>query len=85
MYRLLFVAFVAGCHNPCQDLCHDMADFARSECDIEVSDSQVEACVDMQGENDDRDALKVCRQYDEKRDIEDNWGCEELEIYFAGP
>ena len=86
MFRLLTAAacaVLAGCQNPCQDLCNDMANFARTECDIDVPDAQVDACIDAQDATDDRDALRVCRQFDSSRDIEEEWGCEELERYFT--
>ncbi len=89
MIRSLALAMItgaplaAGCGNPCQDLCKDMAAYAEDECGITVPDAQVTACIEAQAETTDDAALKVCRQYDSKSAIEEQWGCDELDQYFA--
>lgn len=74
----LFVVLAAGCHNPCQQLCVRMADYAE-ECGFTVPDSEVDACIEEQAKPDDK---QVCRDFGDAETIRDEWSCEELAAYF---
>ncbi len=80
---ILGIALAASsCRNSCQDLCYDMADFLEKECGITVNDADIQTCVDEQAGVDATDRA-ACRQFDGAKQIEEEWGCEELEGYFA--
>ena len=64
----------SGCANHCQNLCENMASFARSECDLSVPDGQVDDCITA-FEDSSSASEKAC---EENADIEneEGWTCE---------
>ena len=82
--RFLILAFstlFAGCHNPCQDLCKEMAAFAEDGCQKTLSDGEVRACIrehtrDQLNEGD----MAVCSEFTDT--ISAEWECRDLEPYF---
>jgi hypothetical protein len=78
---LALFSFLAGCHNPCQDLCKEMASFAEDSCQKTLSDGEVRACIrdhthDQLNEGD----IAVCSEFADT--ISNEWECEDLEPYF---
>ncbi len=69
---------VAGCTTPCQRLCVQLADYAR-ECGIEVSDAEVDACMDEQRDEPNQGA---CRRTGGADTIRSEWTCDDLEVFF---
>jgi hypothetical protein len=89
-FRLAAVALVlalgTACHNACQDICDEMANYAEDKCGFTVGADQIAACVDAEaGKNLDRDDRQACRQFGNRRSIDAEWGCEELADYFDAP
>ena len=76
----LTLILLTGCSNDCQLMCSTMADVARDECDLNVSESQVTSCVsafeDSSDEHED-----ACETYANVKD-EAGWTCEILDRYF---
>ncbi len=69
---------LAGCQNPCQQLCVRMADYAE-ECAFTVSDADLDACIEAQSPPEDP---AVCRDFGNAAQIREEWTCEDLGIYF---
>lgn len=72
---------MAGCHNPCQSVCTRMKNYAE-DCGIQVPDADLEACFERQKQIDHDDA-KACRDYGDPAAIENQWSCEDLEVYWS--
>ena len=68
-----------GC-SPCKSLCDDMAKFAEDTCGYTITSDMVSECKEVQGEKT-REERQDCRQV--RPVLEDEWDCEELEIYFS--
>ena len=77
---LVALAVLAGgCQNSCQRICHRMARFAE-QCGEEVSREEVQACVDAQASAEDR---AVCRELGSRSDIEAEWTCDDVAVYWS--
>lgn len=77
----LLLPLLGGCNNPCQALCVEIADFAKSECGLEFPDAQLDQCIaDHASANLAEGEPKVCR--DGRGDVETEWDCDEIEAYF---
>jgi hypothetical protein len=72
----------SACNNACQEICGRMANYAE-DCNLPVSDSEVDACIEEQAEATDEE-LKTCRQNGSAGDIRASWTCEQLAEYWAG-
>ena len=68
-----------GC-SPCQSLCNDMAKFAEDSCGYTITSDMLSECKEQQGEKT-REERQDCRQV--RPVLEEEWDCEELEIYFS--
>ena len=78
LFGSLFIGAL-GC-SPCKSLCNDMAKFAEDTCGDTVTADMVTECKEVQGEKT-REERQDCRQV--RPVLEDEWDCEELEIYFS--
>ena len=81
---MLFLLFsFTGCKNPCQQLCDEIADFVKNECESEL------------GESFSKEQIKECRieyrwQPKEERQacsialpkLKEEWTCEDMVVYF---
>ncbi len=77
---LPLLALAAGCHNPCQKLCDDMFDYAKS-CGFEPTDEQLDECyLEQASAVTSRDKRAECRMNAD--DLRDEWTCEDLVRYF---
>lgn len=73
---------LAGCRNSCQQLCHEMADYAVDECGLEFPDDQLKDCMsDHNGGATDRDDIKACDAASAALD-EGEWTCDDVKEYF---
>jgi hypothetical protein len=83
--RWTIPAFLAltSCHNACQDICFDMRDYAEQKCDMVVPDGDLDACLAGEAGDNSSDDRQACRQYNNQRSIDEEWGCDELRDYFA--
>ncbi|MCB9792646.1 MAG: hypothetical protein H6741_07935 [Alphaproteobacteria bacterium] len=82
--RLLFssslLALLVACHNPCQDLCKEIASYAE-DCGITVPDDAVSTCIDDNSRDQfEREELRICRQNAEY--LQDEWTCDDVALYF---
>jgi hypothetical protein len=77
----LLVLFSIGCKNECQQLCHEMADFAEEECGKTWEKDQLKACVDdfKTSELEDAD-IEYCAEVSPY--LREEWTCEEIGEYF---
>lgn len=73
------IVAAVGC-SPCKSLCNDMAKFAEDTCGYTITADMVSECKDVQGEKT-REERQDCRQV--RPVLEEEWDCEELEIYFS--
>ena len=79
---LLAAAVLAGCGNPCEKLCDNLADYA-DECGFSVPDAEVDECRAAQeaATPEDKD---TCEDYGTPEAVRAEWTCEDLEIYWDG-
>ncbi len=78
---LAFSILIAGCHNPCQDLCKEMASFAEDDCQKTLSDGEIRTCIrdhtrDQLNEGD----IAVCVEFTDT--VSQEWDCADVEPYF---
>ncbi len=78
----LAASVMGGCHNACQDVCKRMKAYAEEDCGITVPDAELDACYERQTSLDPEDA-EACREYGDPAAIENQWSCEDLEVYWA--
>jgi hypothetical protein len=71
----------AGCRNPCQQVCAEMADYAE-ECSLPVTDADLDACLDRHAEPAPEDG-DTCREFGDPDVIRAQWSCEDLERYWG--
>lgn len=73
---------LAGCRNSCQQLCHEMADYAVEECGLAFPDEDLKTCVsDHNGGATDRDDLQACSAASDAL-TEGEWTCDDAKEYF---
>jgi hypothetical protein len=73
---------LAACDNSCQQICDRMASYAENDCGITVSKDDIQACKDEQAGSASRDDRAVCREFNSKKTIAEEWDCEELSAYW---
>lgn len=84
MRSLIFsLLLLTSCHNACQDICYEMRDYAENKCGMVVDDGDLDACLQQEAGSASRDDRQACRQYNSQHHIEEEWGCDELQAYFA--
>lgn len=73
--------FGTGCSNPCQAICHDMADYAE-QCGFTVADGELDACMDAFSASSLPDGQKdVCKEHG--GNLEEEWTCQDVGDYFG--
>ncbi len=73
---------LAGCRNPCADLCTTFADYAET-CGFEWSKDDTKACYDDHKKDSlSETELQTCDEYGDR--VEDEWTCDDLAPYFDG-
>ena len=79
--RLCFsLLLLSGCRNDCQQVCQNMADVAKSECNKEFSQEEINGCMDTyRKKNLTAEQLDTCEEYGDT--IAKEWDCEEIELY----
>jgi len=81
VWVLGLAAGLAGCGNPCQQICGRMAAYAR-DCGYEVPASEVSACMEAQGGDASADDRDVCREFGGRQEIREQWTCDDVAAYF---
>ena len=79
--RLCLTALLlSGCRNDCQQVCQNMADVAKSECNQEFSQEEINQCMDTyRKKNLTAEQLDTCKEYGDT--IAKEWECEDIEAY----
>ena len=80
---LAALAATAGCRNACQDICVQMANYAE-ECGFNVSDAELDACLDEQSSDLEKTDKEACRDFGSPELIRNEWSCNDLEAYWGG-
>ena len=76
---LLSLLLIAGCNNPCQALCEDMATIA-DECGTEFSEAEINSCVDDFAAPSKEDR-QTCNEYGGLDVLRQNWTCDDINLY----
>ena len=72
---------LAGCKNECQQMCVDMAKYAKKECGLEFPKDQLKTCLqDYGGRNTTTAQRDYCSTV--RPALQEEWACEDLEAYF---
>ncbi|TNE84539.1 MAG: hypothetical protein EP330_29055 [Deltaproteobacteria bacterium] len=79
---VLTLALLGGCQNSCQQICSRMARFAE-DCGHTVPQAQIQACIDAQAGAASADDRATCREFGSLSDIEAEWTCDDVAVYFA--
>lgn len=79
---LALIAALSGCKNDCQQLCHEMADYASEDCGKEWSKDQLKSCMDDQ-----KDAVKANESIEQVcadilPTLREEWSCDDIDAYF---
>lgn len=79
---LTLLATLVACHNPCQDLCKEIAQYAE-DCGLTVPDGEPGACIDAtrRSELEDGDT-QTCRENADF--LRTEWTCDDVALYFDG-
>lgn len=75
------LTLLSGCSGNCQQLCENMAEFAESDCDISVPESQLNDCIAEFEDPSDANE-KACETHQNIKN-EEGWTCELVEKYFT--
>ena len=78
---LLALTLAAGCRNSCQQLCNDMANFAKDNCGKEFSSDEVSQCISDHSKED-ADAREACSTAAPGLDSTEEWNCDDIQEYF---
>ncbi len=79
---LVSILVLAGCRNPCADLCKTFQDYAET-CGYEWTKDDLKACYDDNAKDGlSETELQTCDEYGDR--LEDEWTCEDLAPYFDG-
>ena len=79
----ILLLLLAGCNNPCQQLCVRMAAYAE-ECGFTVSDAELDACLTQEADIADAEERKVCADYGNAETIRQRLSCDDLAEYWGG-
>lgn len=83
LVALLALLPLAGCGNPCQDLCSQLADYA-AECGLTVSPDEVAQCrSDYATPNLDEGEAQTCADANNPDYIREWWTCDDLAENFG--
>lgn len=86
MLRVLgLVAFagLAGCGNPCQQVCSEMADYAR-ECGLTVTPGDVQNCESNYQGGVSPETADVCREFSDPNTMREWWTCDDVAQNMTG-
>ena len=76
----LSALLLSACRNDCQQVCQNMADVAKDECNKEFSQEEINGCMDTyRKKNLTAEQLDTCEEYGDT--IAKEWDCEEIELY----
>lgn len=74
---------LAGCDNPCQQLCDELANYA-ADCGYTVSPDQVEGCkADYAKADLDDGVLQSCADHNDPDALREWWTCEDVAENFS--
>jgi hypothetical protein len=73
----MVLALFFACANACQDLCQTMANYATGDCDLKVTDKELEACA-AKYEDASESELQHCADWNDEDQLKEWWSCEEL-------
>lgn len=74
----LLLLLAAGCNNPCQQLCTEMARYAE-ECDLTVDKNDILICQEDLARSDLAEGdLETCADWGDPDAIREWWTCEDL-------
>jgi hypothetical protein len=82
---MLVLLLTTGCHNACQQLCKDMADYAKNQCDLQFSPEDIDNCYKEQRRGNLQDDLTVADCKDAAPQLEQEWSCDDVADYFDNP
>lgn len=80
----LIVVAGAGCRNACEQVCVNMASYAKDDCALPVDDSELDACIERQSGDLDKEDLAACRDFGSPEVLRTQWTCDDLSEYWAG-
>ncbi|MEQ1500775.1 MAG: hypothetical protein ABMB14_01025 [Myxococcota bacterium] len=81
-FVMIGIAGLGGCRNACQQVCVHMADYAE-ECGQSVSDAEIDACIERQSQDLEKDDLNACQDFGDLEVIRTQWACEDLADYWG--
>lgn len=61
-----------------------MADYATEECQLPVSDGEIDACIERQSSGLEKKDLDACRDFGDAEVIRAQWSCDDLSEYWGG-
>lgn len=70
------MAVAAGCSNPCQQVCLEMASYAE-ECGLTVSNDALSACRENYTDAGEEE-IKQCQDWDGSADLREWWTCDDV-------
>ena len=74
------LATLVACHNPCQDLCKEIAAYAE-DCGYTVPEDEPGTCIENNKRSAwEREDLTTCRDFGDR--LTEEWTCEEVGRYF---
>ena len=74
----IMVLFGSACNNPCQEICHDIRNFAK-DCGEPFTDADLSECLSQQGKKTGEEK-KACSEA--RPLLEEEWTCDNLEVFF---
>lgn len=73
-----------GCRNACEQVCVNMAAYAKEDCSLPVTDGELDACIERQSGDLDKEDLAACRDFGSPEVLRTQWTCDDLSEYWAG-
>lgn len=74
------LAALVGCHNPCQDLCKEIAAYAE-DCGYTLPEDEPQTCIQNNKRSEwEREDLDTCRESADR--LEEEWSCDDVGRYF---
>lgn len=79
---LLALPLTTACRNPCQQLCVEIADYAKDECGLVFSRDEISTCIQDHAT---RDVVKETRALcaEGLPTVSEEWTCEDINDYFT--
>lgn len=80
---LLVLPLLSPACNSCQSVCVTMRSYLQSQCDMDITDEELTACIQSQTGEDVVDQLPTCAQLNSFAAIEEQFeSCEQMRNYF---